>query len=904
MLPRAWLLPMANLLITLVLSTMMISRVLTSGPPGHLGETRELVNLCGLFSIHYRIVVDDSSLTAGPIRERCSNYHILSYLRARSMMFAVEEINNRSDFLPNVSLTYEIHDICNRKSIGLQACMDCLRLVNSSGPQTYSPADLPKTNEPSLVIIGPDTSESAITMADFLQIFGVPLISYSATSTLLSNREKYRTFFRTVPDDGYQTVVIADIIRHYGWNWIAIIAVDNSYGRSAMNDFLLHASKRGICVAFQLVVGETMGYGDMQRLFRDLETFPELEVVVAFTYSKTLLPFLERTEMNSTPNNALTWISADVWTDIASRDFRIMGNVLMVTVENTEVPGFQSYLRDLNPFHKEFQDDPWLREIWEGEFGCKVGFPIDQDSPCSHHTLLDLEDIENAAMSFTIHRVYLAVYAVAQALADIQHCVDTQGLLANGRCPTIKDVEPWQFMKYLMSVNFTTSNNGSRHVSFNKEGGIVDTFKIIQWQRCEENGMSDCQVVNFVEIGRHKDGVLHINDTRSRWYNDDTNLDVPPSGVCKSPCPPGSRKVSRDGLPVCCYECTECPEGSFTNTTGELLCTECPQGTWSNENRTSCDPKTADLLQWNEPVTIIVMCICVVGWIATSIMLITLCAHHNTAIVRASNREISYCLLTLLLVAFLEPLLYIGMPVTWSCNFRIALHSLSNTGVLAIFVVKTRRILDVFDTTWRGFSLRSRLRRTGLQVLLILVMILIQGTVVAVYLVIRPSKVLLDQDISNSKVYAQCDSEVLAFVVMYTYNAILSCVCFVFSFRARKIPENFHETRYITVTMLFYMVIWVVSLPTYFSTTGKLQALMQIISVLLTNYMILGFMFVPKFYIIFITPERNTTQSIREQACGFRMGEINNTLVVQMDGEGRRLSSKLSGSEPHLVNHS
>ena len=333
------------------------------------------------------------------------------------------------------------------------------------------------------------------------------------------------------------------------------------------------------------------------------------------------------------------------------------------------------------------------------------------------------------------------------------------------------------------------------------------------------------------------------------------------------------------------------------------MCVQCPQGTWSNKNRTSCDPKIIDMLKWSEPVTIVVLCFSAIGWIATTVMLLTLTAHHNTAIVRASNREISYCLLTLLLIAFLEPLLYIGMPVTWSCNFRIALHSLNSTGVLAIFVVKTRRILDVFDTSWRGFSLRSRLRRTGLQVLLIGFIMLIQGSVVAVYLMIRPSRVLLDQEISNSKVYTQCDSDMLAFVVMYTYNAILACVCFVFSFRARKIPENFHETRYITVTMLFYIVIWVVSFPTYFSTTGKLQALMQIISVLLTNYMILGFMFLPKCYIIFITPERNTTQSIREQACGFRMGEINNTLVVQMDGDGRRLSSKLSGSEPHLGNH-
>ena len=203
-----------------------------------------------------------------------------------------------------------------------------------------------------------------------------------------------------------------------------------------------------------------------------------------------------------------------------------MGNVLMVTVENTEIPGFQSHLRELNPFLEEFKDDPWLKEIWEGEFGCKVGSPMDLGSPCSQHTLLEREDIENAAMSFTIYRVYLAVYAVAQALVDIQRCVESQGLLANGKCPSLRHVQPWQLMKYLMSVNFTAGSNSGRHVSFNKDGGIMDTFNIIQWQRCEKMDKSDCQVVNFVEIGRHKDGVLFINESLSRWYDDLTNLNT------------------------------------------------------------------------------------------------------------------------------------------------------------------------------------------------------------------------------------------------------------------------------------------------------------------------------------------------------------------------------------------
>lgn len=263
-----------------------------------------VIKLCGLFSIHFRILADDVSLVRGPIEERCSSYLLRSYLRAQAMKFAIEEINKRNDFLRNTTLVYEIHDICNRNSIALKASMDCLSLMDSKEYTLHSPGIGTRfPDEKSPLIIGPDSSEPAMIVSDFLQIFGVPLISYSATSALLSKRDRYRTFFRSVPDDGFQAVVIADIVAYYGWDWVGIIAVDNSYGRSALSDFIEEAAKRGICIAFQARVQESMDEEDITRLFGALEKHPELEILVAFTYTQTLLPFLERAEANFTPDH-------------------------------------------------------------------------------------------------------------------------------------------------------------------------------------------------------------------------------------------------------------------------------------------------------------------------------------------------------------------------------------------------------------------------------------------------------------------------------------------------------------------------------------------------------------------------------------------------------------------------
>ena len=260
-----------------------------------------VVKLCGLFSIHFRIFTEDLSLTRGPIEEKCTSYLLRSYIRAQAMKFAIQEINSNDDFLRNTTLVYEIHDICNRNSIALKKSMDCVDLTNTTGYQMRTPG-LGETfpDETSPLIIGPDSSEPAMTVSDFLQIFGVPLISYSATSALLSKRDRYRTFFRSVPDDGFQAIVIADIVAHHGWNWVGIIAVDNSYGRSAQNDFIDEAAKRGICISFQARVQESITEKDISFLFNSFKRHPELEILITFTYTQTLKPFFEIAQTNYT----------------------------------------------------------------------------------------------------------------------------------------------------------------------------------------------------------------------------------------------------------------------------------------------------------------------------------------------------------------------------------------------------------------------------------------------------------------------------------------------------------------------------------------------------------------------------------------------------------------------------
>ena len=64
----------------------------------------------------------------------------------------------------------------------------------------------------------------------------------------------YRTFFRTVPSDVHQAAAVAELIASFGWNWVGLIVLDNSYGRSVASDFRTRAARLGICIAIDELV--------------------------------------------------------------------------------------------------------------------------------------------------------------------------------------------------------------------------------------------------------------------------------------------------------------------------------------------------------------------------------------------------------------------------------------------------------------------------------------------------------------------------------------------------------------------------------------------------------------------------------------------------------------------------
>ncbi|XP_069816783.1 vomeronasal type-2 receptor 26-like [Dendropsophus ebraccatus] len=151
------------------------------------------------------------------------------YQYFQAMRFAVDEINRSQELLPNVSLGFHAYDSCAVRNKEMEGTLWMLTGLDPAIPN-YCCRESP----PLAAIIGHSTSSFSIQMAHMLGLYRFPQVSSLSTSPLLSDRTQFPSFFRTVPSDTFQSLGLAQMVKHFGWTWVGLIGVDNDYGREGI----------------------------------------------------------------------------------------------------------------------------------------------------------------------------------------------------------------------------------------------------------------------------------------------------------------------------------------------------------------------------------------------------------------------------------------------------------------------------------------------------------------------------------------------------------------------------------------------------------------------------------------------------------------------------------------------
>ncbi|XP_073484904.1 extracellular calcium-sensing receptor-like [Aquarana catesbeiana] len=808
--------------------------------------------LGGVFVVHSGIVFQQPTFQERPKPVSCTGFHIRYYRDVLGLMFAVDEINNSQDLLPNITLGFSVLDSCMSE---LRAVGGVLSLMSGLG--NPFPGYGCHTHSVMVGIIGDNYAFLSIPIAQITGVFQFPQISYGSTFATLSNKILFPSFFRTVPNL-LQPMALADLAGKFSWTWVGILVADDDIGHQDGQIMETRVKSNGGCIAFLEKIH--LSYSDKQiRRVVNVIKKSSVNVILMHCPDIHIKALLE--SLFDEGATGKIFLASDYFGlspgDFSKKTWKVLNGTIGLIPRTGTMQGFEEFLLNLHPTVNSSY--PFIRPFWEKAFSCQWtngnsemsnNPDIKVDVTCTGEEevgskvaqLFEMNDL-----SYTYH-AYLAVYAYVHALHSLLGCPTGSNGFFNGTCGNINDAQQWKVFRYLKKTSFHAKSG--EMMKFNAKGDLPASSDILNMQILNDS-------FNLVKVGmidpEAKLGEkISVNFSAILWNDDFLQL---PISVCSNSCQPGYRKASLQGRPICCYDCIPCSEGEMTNHTDADECTICPSDQWSNEERDRCVQKVLEFLSYDEPLGIMLMTTVVMLSTLTLCILIIFIQYQETPIIKATNRELSYILLVSLILCFLCSLVFIGQPSTFSCLLRQTFFSVVFSICISSVLAKTIMVILAFKATRLNSPLRKWLGPTIPRSVVGICSVL-QISICSFWLSNSPPFPMLNT--KSHKITFECnEGQRVFFYMTLGFMGFLAMASFLVAFLARNLPGSFNEAKLITFSMLVFCSVWISFIPAYLSTSGKYTVAVQIFAILASSAGLLSCIFLPKCYNILVRPDRN-----------------------------------------------
>ncbi|OCT90670.1 hypothetical protein XELAEV_18019287mg [Xenopus laevis] len=823
---------------------------------GYISRPGDII-IGGIIPIHFNTVYNKLNFTSKPQKLQCQmvadEYYMILQAQLQALLFTVERINADPKLLPNITLGFHIYDTCRTLQRAAQGT-----LLMLSGGKEIIPNYQCHTVSPFAGVIGESATRRSLLIAQILGLYRYPQISYFSTSPILSDRNMFPSFFRTIPSDEFQMKGLAQLVSHFGWPWLGLLATDDEYGQFGLQIIKQEIVKAGACVAFAEYILTGKPDRNAPHLIEVIKMSTAKVVVVISTGTDFAIVLEEMLKQNLTGN---TWIGSEGWSTsdlLSNKRFQgILTGTIGFAIYQGRMPQFSEHLSSLSPLKDP--NDSVMRAYWEQTFSCRW---MDQQNDAwlvngTMKACTGNEKLESLIMG-TDYRIaralYVAGYAIAWALQSMFDCTPGYGPFHAGSCANISSFYPWQLLHYVKNVDFVTSD-GTR-VFFDAKGNPPAIYDIVNWQLSAKGSMEKVTVGSYDSSS--PDGKpLKINVSEIIWIN---HTQVPVS-TCSPSCPSGFRKLIVPGKSLCCHECARCPQGHISNQTDALECDSCSWDTWPNLQQDRCLPRTVEFLTYEEPLGYSLATITSFSSLTPIIILGIFIYYKNTPIIRANNYSVSCLLLLSLFLCFLCSLGFIGYPQSAKCLLRQVAFGMVFALCISCVLAKTITVVIAFNATKPG----SRLRKwTGVNVPYCVVFCtLIQLFLCGMWLILSPPFHEFDTDTKPGVIIVNCnEGSAIAFWCMLGCLGLFASISFIVAFLARHLPDSFNEAKFITFSMLAFLSVWVSFIPAYLSARGMYTVAMEVFAILSSSWAVVVCIFLPKCYIVLFRPNLNSREHL------------------------------------------
>ncbi|XP_061445383.1 vomeronasal type-2 receptor 26-like [Rhineura floridana] len=787
------------------------------------------------------------------------------YQHILALIFAVEEINENPQILPNITLGFHIYNSYFSPRWTYQAALELFSTQGRFIPNYKCDS----VNNPTAVIGGP-TSDVCLHMATILSIYKIPQLLYGSAPEM-NQKLQVVSYHQMFPDVQHQYKGILQLLLHFRWTWIGVLSVSDDNGERFVLNVIPMFAERGICFDFierfpimshSNDIADTVEKGMethnvvMRSTANVVVVHGEIDIVII------LRMFHKFSQHENIPikEKGKVWIMTSQmdFTSVPlqrSWDIDLFHGAIFFAIHSKEVLGFQRFLQMRSPI--SVKENDFIKAFWEVAFVCcfQNSMVDSQDGKiCTGEEKLETLPSSVLEMSMTGHSysVYNAVYAVAHTLQAMHSSRLKQRAMVDKGTMKLLSQQLWKLNPFVRSISF--NNSAGESISFNQNGELEGGFDIINWVTFPNQSFLRVRVGKIDPMAPQEESFT-ISEDAVVWPNRFNQAQ--PLSVCNDNCHLGFRRAKKEREPFCCYDCLPCPEGKISNRKDMDYCFQCPEDQYPSIGQDSCIPKYITFLTYEEPLgitltTFALSFCCITAWVLGIFI-----KHQDTAIVKANNQNLTYTLLITLLLSFLCVLLFIGQPGKLTCHLQQTAFGIIFSVAASCVLAKTVIVVLAFMATKPG----SRMRKWAgkrLSISIVLSCSLIQATICIVWLTISPPFPDFDMHSMTEEIVLQCnEGSAFMFYCVLGFMGFLATVSFTVAFLARKLPDSFNEAKFITFSMLVFCSVWISFVPTYLSIRGKHMVAVEIFSILASSMGLLGCIFFPKCYIIIVRPELN-----------------------------------------------
>lgn len=675
-------------------------------------------------------------LTLATPESDCSVVSRDGLVRSYAVKYAIDKANKDKNMTRWATLGLQLDDVCRSLPVTMARGIE---VVSLHRPNSVCRADFLKCDgdvkkedvKKATAVIGTQMSFTTIPLASLMSLYYIPQVSYAASSRLLSKKELYKSFFRTIPSDTNQISVMLDIFARFNWNYVFAIGSDDDYGKLGVSDLKREALNRNVCISHD----EYIPYQSQKTIqsvvdvVKKIKAASKAKVVVLFCYVDGLGDYI--LEEAAKQGVDRVWLSSEAWNPGATN--------LNITLQN-QTRGLLSIslktykLKHLVDYMEEQIKNDWACNMWlenylkNSEFKCEpTGISADKTMLTGNNCNVSISHVVKK-LSVMPGKMDNLIDSVTAVTIAVKRLLQKLCGASNTTCNNLefKEQEMRQLTAEMFNVSFVNDQNMT--VSFNDAGDPKFSFYTIE----------NLQVVNgsymFVPVGNWSEqeelgSRLKLDLAKIKWpywfENKPDKEKAYPLSRCSRNCVPGEAVVGRTG---CCWACRKCMENNHSSVPMAQACESCGKYHHTDPKNTRCILTPILWLEISDPAGMSITIISSIGMIVMIAACIILLKFRNLVTPNDPAPHLITMSCVLLILTFVYGPLHITEPTHQLCQTRNSIFFLLLMMYSAILLIKskfmTKYLQKHAEKSFKGNLLSAQLMFLAILFLLELVSVI------------------------------------------------------------------------------------------------------------------------------------------------------------------------------------